>query len=358
MDSSDHVSPAPAVTDPAVLRRTLLQTLDARTTHRGEIVLPCIPEPLEHYIALLRAFFANLGKPLSSDELDRLRELLRQSLEAGFQAAADAKLIVTYQTSVTNSLRKNLECSVATRGTAEQYQGWGQAEDGDAESPFGSHPDARVIALLDELGDPAAAPILDVGAGTGRNALPLARRGHPVEAIEPAPQFAEALRRAAQAEGLAINVVATDFVDTRTTLAEHHFRLAILAEVVPHFRSPSQLRELFERMCETLTEDGLLVLNLFLCAPEYEPDALARQMAEVGWSALFTRDELARAMAGLPLTLVSDESVVEYERAHLPASAWPPTAWFADWASGRSLFPIPEGRPPAELRWILLRRSG
>ncbi len=350
-------SPTSAVIDGAVLRTTLLQTLDARTTHRGEIVLPCIPAPLDHYVERLREFFEGVGKPLSRDELDSLRELLLQNLEAGFRAAAGAKLIVTYQTSVTNSLRKNLECAVAARGT-EQYGGWGQTEDGDDQPPFGTHPDARILALLDELGEPGAAPVLDVGAGTGRNALPLARRGHPVDAIEPAPQFADELRRTAQSEGLPVNVIGTDFFDPGMTLTKGRYALGVLAEVVPHFRSPAQLRDLFERMSECLTEEGLLAFNVFLCASGYEPDALARQMAEVGWSALFTRDELAEAMAGLPLTLVSDDSVVDYERAHLPASAWPPTTWFADWASGRSVFPVPDGRPPAELRWIVLRRFG
>ena len=355
MSSTEPPAPPP-VTDPEALRETLLRTLDARTTHRGEVVLPCIPAPVEHYLERLRAFFAELGKPLSDDELASLRALVLKNLEEGYRAKSGAKLVVRYETSVTPSLQKNLACSVAVTAPADRYEGWAQADE-EGRHPFGAHPDARVLALADELANPAGDPVLDIGAGDGRNALALARRGHPVDAIEPAPQFATALRRAAEAENLPVDVIEADFFDPGTGLRERHYRLAILAEVVPHFRSADQLRALFERLCGCLAADGLVLFNAFLTAPGYEPDALVRQMAEVAWSTLFTREELAEAMTGLPLGLLTDESVVEYEQAHLPDSAWPPTGWFADWASGRSLLPVAGGPPPVELRWILLRRS-
>lgn len=79
-------------------------------------------------------------------------------------------------------------------------------------------------------------------------------------------------------------------------------------------------------------------------------------MAEVAWSSFFTRDELSRAMAGLPLEIIADDSAAQFERQHLPAKAWPPTPWFEPWASGRSAFPLPHGRPPLELRWIVVRK--
>jgi len=355
MSSTEPPAPSP-VTDPEALRETLLRTLDARTTHRGEVVLPCIPAPVEHYLERLRAFFAELGKPLSDEELASLRELVLKNLEEGYRAKSGAKLVVRYETSVTPSLQKNLACSVAVTAPADRYEGWAKADE-EGRHPFGAHPDARVLALADELANPAGDPVLDIGAGDGRNALALARRGHPVDAIEPAPQFATELRRAAEAEALPVDVIEADFFGPGTGLREHHYRLAILAEVVPHFRSAAQLRVLFERVCGCLAADGLLLFSAFLATPGYEPDDLVRQMAEVAWSTLFTREELAEAMSGLPLRLLSDESVVEYEQAHLPDSAWPPTGWFADWASGRSLLPVAGGPPPVELRWILLRRS-
>ena len=53
--------------------------------------------------------------------------------------------------------------------------------------------------------------MLDVGAGQGRNALFLARRGLAVHAIDPSRVAVEQLRAAARAEGLAVSATATGF---------------------------------------------------------------------------------------------------------------------------------------------------
>jgi len=45
---------------------------------------------------------------------------------------------------------------------------------------FGVEPDVRVWALSVE----AQCPVLEIGAGTGRNVLALAGRGHPVDVVE------------------------------------------------------------------------------------------------------------------------------------------------------------------------------
>ena len=67
---------------------------------------------------------------------------------------------------------------------------------------FGTEPDARVWALANEAADPSTYRILDIGAGTGRNALALARRGHPVDVVEMTPKFAAMIRSDAERESL------------------------------------------------------------------------------------------------------------------------------------------------------------
>ncbi len=68
---------------------------------------------------------------------------------------------------------------------------------------------------------------------------------------------------------------------------------------------------------------------------------------------------MADALAGFPLALVSDMSVYDYEKNHLPAGTWPPTSWYAEWVSGQDVFDVPprDERPPIEMRWLVYERS-
>ena len=58
----------------------------------------------------------------------------------------------------------------------------------------------------------------------------------------------------------------------------------------------------------------------------------------------------------MPLQLVSDHSVHEYEKANLPAGAWPPTSWYADWVSGRDVFDLPRENCPIEMHWLVYQK--
>ena len=220
----------------------------------------------------------------------------------------------------------------------------------------GRYADAKVMAVARTLPDVATSPILDIGAGTGRNTLPLARLGYPVDALELAPAFALQLQTALESEALPGRVMVGDVLDERVSLSSSRYQCVILAEVVPHFHSYEQLRSLMERVSEVMASGGWLLLSTFLAVEGYEPDALALQMSRVTDAFVFTRSQLASALKNLPLQLISDESVVEYEQAHLPPSAWPPTEWFSHWASGRRLFALTREQPPVELRWILCQR--
>jgi len=69
------------------------------------------------------------------------------------------------------------------------------------------------IVLWRELATAARGTILDVGAGTGRVTLDLARHGHDVVALDIDAMLLDELQRRAQAEGLHVRTVVADASD-------------------------------------------------------------------------------------------------------------------------------------------------
>ena len=69
---------------------------------------------------------------------------------------------------------------------------------------------AADLALWEELAAEHGSPVLELGCGTGRVALHLARRGHEVWAVEADARLAEACAERAGTEGLPVRVVVAD----------------------------------------------------------------------------------------------------------------------------------------------------
>lgn len=340
-------------TDPAVLEKALLLKVKRLTSARGQMVLPCAPALLDEYMEQFHRLLTALGQNFTPNELTALRQLVDRKLKEGYKASPHARLVFKYEPpDQSQGLTSGLKLTVTTEiaSIENKYQKWLTTRTGPL---FGSHPDAKLMAVVSELGNPAQVPVLDVGAGVGRNTLPLARRGHPVDAVELTPEFAQVLAKEVQAQQLRVRVIQSNILNPALVLPQNYYRLAVIAEVISHFRSPEEVRTLLTKMCETIAPGGLLLFSTFVADQGYQPDDKAREMAQIQWSYLMTRPELDSAMQDLPLQLLSDESVYEYERANLPPEAWPPTEWFEHWSQGRDVFPLQ--KTPMSLRWMLCR---
>ena len=131
-----------------------------------------------------------------------------------------------------------------------------------------------------------------------------------------------------------------------------------LSEVVPDFRTAQQLRSLFELAAHCLAPGGTLGVQRLPGAHGLRhPTDAAREFGQQMYTGMCSRPDMATAAAGLPLELVADDSVYEYEKAHLPPGGWPPTSWYADWIRGFDVFTTTSENCPIEMRWLVFRKT-
>ena len=337
---------------PSAISQAMLQRVQQRAAVAGSVKIPAVPGLLDKYAEICSAIFSASGRTFTPGEAAAAKELISNQLHAAFVGSPRSKITINYQADAGHPLGYSVNAEVST--IADAYERWV----GTSDAPlFGTHPDARVVSLASDLDDPASSPILDLGAGTGRNALALAASGFPIDAVELTPKFAEILRDEAARRQLPIRVIAEDIFKAKQTL-RRDYRLFFASEVVPDFRSPADLRQLFELAAEVLVDGGMLLFNVHLAVQGFTPEKAAREFAQQCYSALFTPSEVKEACTGLPFEFVSNDSVYEYELAHLPEPAWPPTPWFINWVSGLDVYDLDRDQCPVELRWLTFRRTG
>jgi len=333
-----------------MLRDALIRRLYRRSVAEGRITVPAVPALIDEYVQMCTNICATLGVWSTGDQSAQLRTTLERELAKAFKASPRSEIVITYSAPFGTGV--NFRVDAQWRTIDADYEQWFAIR----EPPlFGTEPDARVLALAGEAADPASCRVLDVGAGTGRNALALARRGHPVDAVEITPKFADAMRTEAERESLGMRIIESDVFTAMDGVSER-YQLMVLSEVVPDFRTARELRGVFELAVDCLAPGGHLVFNSFLERPGYSPDGAARELGQQCNAMIFTRDEVAAAVTGLPLELVGDDSAYDYEKAHLPDGAWPPTGWFDGWASGLDVFDVERDDSPIELRWLVYRK--
>ncbi|OBB64142.1 bifunctional 2-polyprenyl-6-hydroxyphenol methylase/3-demethylubiquinol 3-O-methyltransferase UbiG [Mycobacterium sp. 852014-50255_SCH5639931] len=342
--------PPPGSFDPSVLYEAMVRRWYRRSSAEGHIRVPAVPSLLDEYVQLCGNLCATLGVWHTPEQSSELRTTLEAELSKGFKASPRSDIVISFYAPFGISV--NIRAKAEWRTLDADYDEWVAVR---PPPLFGTEPDARVLALAAEAADPTACRVLDVGAGTGRNALPLARRGHPVDAVEMAAKLAGVMRSEAESESLSVHVIQSDVFTAMETVQEK-YQLMVLSEVVPDFRTTHELRGVFELAVECLAPGGRLVFNAFLPREGYVPDDAAVQFGQQCNTMIYTRDQMTTAAAGLPLELVADDPAYEYEKAHLPEGAWPPTAWFEGWATGLDVFDVDRDHSPIELHWLVYRK--
>jgi SAM-dependent methyltransferase len=334
----------------------MLRRVSGRTAGNGVLSFPCAPALIDHFVEQLGKTFAIYGRPFSEADLAKLREIVLRKAKEGFAISPHSRLEVGFQTQEPPGDALDYQVRIVEVTTAQRYEFWVATR----KPPlFGAHADGKALAVARSLGDPKELTALDIGAGTGRNAIGFAELGMTVDALEPVTALVTGLRASVAERGLAVNVIEGNMFDEGLPLRPEGYSLVFLAEVIAsHCRGLAELERMVRRSCELTRPGGVLLFNLFLTMDGYKPDDLARELSEVVWSVAFTRKELTTILDQLPLDLVRDESAFEVEKAASAPDAWPPTGWFPEWSQGQDLFDLPSGKSPLELRWIECRRRG
>ena len=342
-------------TNATLLRQAMIRRLPRRIAARGELRIAAVPSLLDHYQQMLLNIFAAVGRVFNEPEKAHLRKVLDTWLKKGWEQSPYSRLHVFFETDKPpkTTLSYRVVLDVVTIG--DEYDHWVKTR---TPPLFGAHPDCKVMDLARSLGEPSTVRVLDVGAGTGRNTLPLAKAGFRTDAVEIAPALAKVLREDVEKAGVEVQVFEGDVLDPALGVPKEHYDLVFLAEVVAsHFRDADHLHKLFATVSEMLRPGGILLFSAFTTLDGYKPDAVARELAQVFWCPIFTRADFDYAVTNTPLEKIREESTLEYERERLPTEHWPPTGWFEQWSTGGDLFDLPMGRAPMELRWFEYRKK-
>ncbi len=124
-------------------------------------------------------------------------------------------------------------------------------------------PQPEVVRLAEEGG--FVGDVLDVGCGTGENALHLAALGRTVVGIDASPSAIERARAKAAARGLAVPFQVADALDLAKL--RRRFETALDCGLF-HTFAPEQRRAYVHSLCEVLAPGGTLHL---LCFSDEEP---------------------------------------------------------------------------------------
>ena len=171
---------------------------------------------------------------------------------------------------------------------------------------------AADLPLWRELAAAADGPILEIGAGTGRVALDLARRGHRVVAVEIEPELAAELR--SRAAGLPVDVICAD-ITTQPPAATFALVIAPM-QVIQVLGGERRRLAMFRHACAHLAPGAAVVVAFVDTVAEmsFGPSELVQEDSLVLDAATYTSRAVSVRFSRRAIQIVRER------RARGPAS--------------------------------------
>jgi SAM-dependent methyltransferase len=119
-------------------------------------------------------------------------------------------------------------------------------------------------------------PVLEVGCGTGRIALELARAGHVVTGIDPSPSMLAVARRKAEDDALDVTFIEGATLDLAFE-AEHYGLVIVPLDVFLYCADGEEQAETLRKLGRSLVFNGLLAIDLPGPAAGLDPDSNGQQ---------------------------------------------------------------------------------
>lgn len=114
----------------------------------------------------------------------------------------------------------------------------------------------------------AGGPVLELGVGTGRLAVPLAERGLEVHGIDASPAMLERLATKAAAAGVAVHAHRGDFADVDVQVPGGFAVVLVAFNTLFNLTDADAQRRCLATAAERLRPDGHLVVEAFVPEPE------------------------------------------------------------------------------------------
>ncbi len=185
------------------------------------------------------------------------------------------------------------DASTYGEGFADVYDEW-----------YGEISDAA--ATVEVLADLAAGgPVLELGVGTGRLAIPLAARGLEVHGVDASPAMLE--RLAAKPGGGAVHVVVADFTEVGVEVAGG-FAVAFVAfNTLFNLPSADAQAHCFAAVADRLRPGGAFVVEAFIPDPDAAPSGGGLTTSSVGADRVVLQatmaDPIAQTISGSTITI-------------------------------------------------------